>query len=149
MLPSFDFGSLLKLSTALENDSLVESNDEDSMPLPHKHPRGSDSPNLPPSKRPRLDSLSANDTTASNRHAKRRAKRAARRITDPFPSHKTLEKIVHASSPITTSLRAEDLPSAKGAYSATNEDYEGAKKVWTVDELVKKEGFTYVPWDGR
>lgn len=138
----------------MENDGSTESDNEEERGSPcnkrHRDVGALESPaELPPSKRPRIALNVDTEVPTSHRHAKRRLKRAATRLTNPSPSHRTLEKIVQVASPIPTSMETEALPAAKGAYSAINEDYDGAKRLRTVSELVEKKGFTYIPWDGR
>lgn len=92
---------------------------------------------------------SPNSPGLSRAHKKRRLARDKAAIErGQFPSARTTASYINPSIPLPTELVTEELPAAKGGYSALLGEAPGAKKAWLAMQLVEEEGFEYVTWDG-
>ncbi|KAF8163730.1 hypothetical protein B0H34DRAFT_696626 [Crassisporium funariophilum] len=101
------------------------------------------------SKRPRTPSPEP-QKPQSHRNKKRAAKRAAKIAKEGHaPTERTIFEHVQLSTPVETTLHAESLPSALGAYSALRlrESAEVREKEYSLKELLNG-GFRLVEWDG-
>lgn len=141
----FDLEALLRQSTAAESDELedevLHNQSQQSTPEEERTSK----PCNPRSKRP----ASPTAPGISRSHQRRRCKRdidATEHGQYPLPN--TILKHVAPSTPIPTQLVTEELPVAAGGYSAKCGKVVGAKKSQLVAQLVEKEGFEYIPWDG-
>ncbi|KAF5367628.1 hypothetical protein D9615_010589 [Tricholomella constricta] len=151
----FDFASLLQQSTRLESEDLEDDNTTcDAAEVAMVEHEASSESGISACRNDCGSSIApqipeAVSLSTSRRHSIRRKKRALRILEEGHvPRSKTHAKYVRSSFPIATSLKSEDLPTTKGAYSATNtKQTAGDRKAWTVDELLR-EGLSYVHWDG-
>lgn len=140
--PSFDLAALLRKSTAAESDELEDDtlHDQAQQSALEEEPTSK-----PLSKRPA--SPTAPDISRS--HQKRRYARNKAAIEGgQYPRPSTILSHVAPSTPIPTQLVAEELPVAAGGYTAKCRKAVGAKKPQIVAQLVEKDGFEYIAWDG-
>ncbi|KAJ3711175.1 hypothetical protein C8R42DRAFT_728789 [Lentinula raphanica] len=105
-----------------------------------------DGPNLfislkPGSLKRKLDSEAANNIHPAKRRAEEKPP------LGPGSGHSIQE--VSNVEPIRTALVSEELPIAEGGWVATDCAYVGAKKVYSLEELKSKEGFTHISWSGQ
>jgi hypothetical protein len=151
---AFDIAPLLQAATLAESDGMLDEDEHteavdtlDDPPSPRKNKRHRDASPSPPmeSTGPPLAST-AEPSKTPHRHKKRRARRAAKKATEPSP--RTLEMFVQPAVAIETGLNSEQLPAAKGAYSARNQQHTGAKKARGLEEMVAELSFRLVEWDG-
>ncbi|KAK0449905.1 hypothetical protein EV421DRAFT_1899391 [Armillaria borealis] len=169
--PTLVLQDLLKTSTAFENDTATKYADDidDIVALDsdsaNEHIASelgpdillNDLDDIPQHQAPRFTPIPIDPYKTPYRISHRNFKRSkCREASSPMPTARTIHKVILGSLACATADRVLEstleLPSlgmAHGGYATKVEKPFGAKKKYTVDELVKTRGFQYVSWDGK
>lgn len=139
----FDFAALLRESTAAESDELEDE-------ILHSQAQELSAPKEDTISKPPKRSASPTALADTSRSHKRRRHARNKNATESgqYPLPSTILTHVVPSTPIPTQLATEELPVAAGGYAAKCGKVVGAKKSQLVAQLIEKEGFDYIPWDG-
>lgn len=82
-------------------------------------------------------------------HRRRAAQRAKQKEEQGYATRPSIKaKYMDAAAPIRTSFEVEELPGARGGYTAKIDAPGSAKKRYTPEEL-ERLGFTRIKWEGR
>lgn len=146
----FELGALLQEAFAQESDAVENVDDppedvdiapEDIGVIPEDPESSKSLPIHPP--------VAAEGSGVNRSHRRRRKKRQDNiSAVGHRPRKQAGSKYTEMAHSVSTDLALEDLPVARGGYSAIPGKKHGAKKSRCVEELIER-GFTYVEWNGR